>query len=176
MATLAERVRARVFDVPDFPKPGILFKDITPVVEDAALMRDVIAYWADAFRSQGVTHVAGIESRGFLFATPLAMALDVPMVVVRKPGKLPRPTRKIVFDLEYGQDELHMHEDALEEGARVLIVDDLLATGGTAAAAAALVEACGATVHSFLFLVELAFLNGRHTLAPHSVSSLDIYA
>lgn len=175
MATLTERVRARVFDVPDFPKPGILFKDITPVLEDAALMRDLIAHWAEQFRDQGVTHIAGIESRGFLFATPLAMALGVPMVVVRKPGKLPRPTRKVVFDLEYGQDELHMHEDALDKDARVLIVDDLLATGGTAAAAAQLVQECGATVHSYLFLVELAFLNGRVALAPHAVSSLDIY-
>lgn len=175
MSTLEERVRARVFDVPDFPKPGILFKDITPVLGDPVLMKDLVEHWAKQLKSQGITHIAGIESRGFLFGAPLAVEMGLPMVIVRKPGKLPRPTRKVVFDLEYGQDELHMHEDALDAGAKVLVVDDLLATGGTAAAAAELVESCGATVHSFLFLVELAFLKGREVLAPHVVSSLDIY-
>lgn len=175
MSTLQERVRARVVDVPDFPKPGILFKDITPVLGDPALMKDLIAHWSNQLKEQGITHIAGIESRGFLFGAPLAVQMGVPMVIIRKPGKLPRPTRKVVFDLEYGQDELHIHEDALDAGAKVLVVDDLLATGGTAAAAAELVERCGATVHSFLFLVELAFLNGRDVLAPHGVWSLDIY-
>lgn len=175
MTSLQERVRARVFDVPDFPKPGILFKDITPVLMDPQLMRDLIEHWAEEFKAQGITHIAGIESRGFLFGAPLAVALSLPMVIIRKPGKLPRPTRKVIFDLEYGQDELHMHEDALDEDARVLIVDDLLATGGTAAAAAELVEGCGAHVHSFLFLVELAFLKGRNVLAPHKVRALDVY-
>lgn len=175
MTTIQERVRQRVFDVPDFPKPGILFKDITPVLSDPALMRDLIEHWRTQLAAQDFTHIAGIESRGFLFGAPLSVALDIPMVVIRKPGKLPRPTRKVVFDLEYGQDELHIHEDALKAGDRVLVVDDLLATGGTAAAAAQLVEGCGAQVHSFLFLVELAFLNGRDALAPHTVESLDIY-
>lgn len=175
MTTIQERVRKRVFDVPDFPKPGILFKDITPVLSDSALMCDLIEHWRAQLAPQKFTHIAGIESRGFLFGAPLSVALDIPMVVIRKPGKLPRPTRKVVFDLEYGQDELHIHEDSLKAGDRVLIVDDLLATGGTAAAAAKLVEGCGAQVHSFLFLVELAFLHGREVLEPHRVESLDIY-
>lgn len=175
MTTINDRVRKRVFNVPDFPKPGIQFKDITPVLSDPPLMRDLIEHWRELLASEDFTHIAGIESRGFLFGAPLAVALDIPMVVIRKPGKLPRPTRKVVFDLEYGQDELHIHEDALKSGDRVLVVDDLLATGGTAAAAARLVEECGAQVHSFLFLVELAFLNGRDALAPHAVESLDVY-
>lgn len=175
MTTIKERVRERVFNVPDFPKPGIQFKDITPVLSDPQLMRDLIEYWRKLLESEDVTHIAGIESRGFLFGAPLSVALGIPMVVIRKPGKLPRPTRKVVFDLEYGQDELHIHEDVLKAGDRVLVVDDLLATGGTAAAAAKLVEESGAQVHSFLFLVELAFLNGREILAPHAVQSLDVY-
>jgi len=176
MTKLQERVRACVYDVPDFPKPGILFKDITPVLADPELMQDLMAYWAQELKDQGITHIAGIESRGFLFGAPLALTLSLPMVIIRKPGKLPRPTRKVTFDLEYGQDELHIHEDALDSNAKVLIVDDLLATGGTARAAAELIEGCGATVHGFLFLVELAFLNGREALAPHDVRALDIYA
>lgn len=175
MSTIQDRVRDAITDVPDFPKPGILFKDITPVVADPTLFRDVTRHWAECFRELGVTHIAAIESRGFLFGAPLALEMGVPLVVVRKPGKLPRPTISVSFDLEYGQDTLHIHRDVIGEGDRVLVLDDVLATGGTAAAAGELVKACGASVAGFAFLIELEFLHGRAKLGDAFVDSLHIY-
>lgn len=175
MSTIQERVRDAVTDVPDFPKPGILFKDITPVVADPVLLRDVTKYWAKLFAEKGVTHVAAVESRGFLFGAPLAVEMQVPLIVIRKPGKLPRPTISVSFDLEYGQDTLHIHEGVIGEGDRVLVMDDVLATGGTAAAAGELVAKCGAQVAAYGFLIELEFLHGRKLLGDTFVDSLHIY-
>lgn len=175
MATIQERVRDTVSDVPDFPKPGILFKDITPVIADPALFRDVTRHWAADFATHGVTHIAAVESRGFLFGAPLALEMNVPLIIVRKPGKLPRATVSVSYDLEYGQDTLHIHEGVIGAGDRVLVMDDVLATGGTAAATAELVEKCGASVAGFAFLIELAFLHGRPKLGEHAVNSIYIY-
>ena len=175
MTSIHERVRDAVTDVPDFPKPGILFKDITPVCADPALFRDVVGHWASVFAEAGVTHIAAVESRGFIFGAPLALAMNLPLVIVRKPGKLPRPTISVSYGLEYGTDTLHIHDDALKAGDRVLILDDVLATGGTAAATAELVEKCGASVAGFAFLIELAFLEGRAKLSAHPVDSVYTY-
>lgn len=175
MSSIQDRVRDAITDVPDFPKPGILFKDITPVVADPVLFRDVTRHWAERFKEKGVTHIAAIESRGFLFGAPLAIEMGVPLVVIRKPGKLPRPTISVSFDLEYGQDTLHIHRDVIGAGDRVLILDDVLATGGTAAAAGELIKTCDASVAGFAFLIELKFLHGRAKLGDAFVDSLHIY-
>ncbi len=151
-------------DVPDFPKPGILFKDITPVMQDPAAYRAAIAGLKDLVGGTAVDAFAGIESRGFLFAGPLGLDTDKPVVLLRKQGKLPADTHAASYDLEYGQATLEIHTDALEPGQRVIIVDDLLATGGTALASAELVRKAGGVVAGFLFLVELEFLSGRPKL------------
>ncbi len=151
-------------DVPDFPKPGIVFKDITPLLDDAKAFAACIAAMGAAAAGTGVTKVVGIESRGFILAPPLALALGVGFVPVRKPGKLPWKARRQTYQLEYGTDAIEIHEDALTPADRVLVVDDVLATGGTASAAVALVRSCGATVVAASFLIELAFLGGARRL------------
>jgi adenine phosphoribosyltransferase len=158
-------------DVPDFPKPGILFKDITPLLASPAGMREAIGRLArlDCGR---IDKVAAIESRGFLFGVPLAMQLGVGFVPVRKPGKLPWKTNRIEYVLEYGTDAVEIHQDAITRGERVLIVDDLLATGGTMGAACQLVEGCGGVVAGCAVVVELCFLPGRKRLAKHQVEAL----
>ena len=161
---LSERVSRTILDVPDFPKPGIVFKDITPVLEDSELFCAVVDDVAERFRARNITRVAAIESRGFIFGAPIARALGVGLVLIRKPGKLPRATRSVTYDLEYGTDTLHVHADTLQADDRILIVDDVLATGGTAAAAAQLVRESGATVAGMGFLMELRFLKGRERL------------
>ena len=158
-------------DVPDFPKPGILFKDISPLLASPEGMRESIKQLA-ALDFGKVDKVAGIESRGFLFGTPLAMELGVGFVPIRKPGKLPWKTKSVEYELEYGTDTVEIHEDAVAAGERVLIVDDLLATGGTMAASCDLVEAIGGEVAGCAFLVELAFLPGREKLANRQIGSL----
>lgn len=158
-------------DVPDFPKPGILFKDISPLLASPEGLRESIKQLAKLDFGK-VDKVAGIESRGFLFGTPLAIELGVGFVPIRKPGKLPWNTRSIEYDLEYGTDTIEIHEDAVPTGERVLIVDDLLATGGTMAASCALVEAIGAEVAGCAFLVELGFLQGREKLPNRKIESL----
>lgn len=170
--TLDQRLRATIRDVPDFPTPGILFKDITPVLLDAPLFAAVTHALADAVRGEGVTHVVGIESRGFIFGAPVAQALGVGFVPVRKPGKLPFTRIREEYALEYGSDAVEMHADAVGQGARVVIVDDVLATGGTAAAAMRLVERQGATVVALAFCLELGFLDGRARLGDRRVASL----
>lgn len=170
-----ERLRAIIRDVPDHPKPGIIFKDITPLLADAALYGAACHALADPFRDAGVTHVVAVESRGFLFGAPVALALGVGIVPVRKPGKLPYRTSREEYALEYGTDALEMHEDALSMGARVIIVDDVLATGGTAGATVRLVERAGASVVGCAFLIELAFLSGRDQLAGRRVESILVY-
>lgn len=171
-ATLIDRLTATLRDVPDFPSPGILFKDITPVLADPALMRDVMTAMLAPFRNSGVTHLVGVESRGFLFGMPMALQLDVPFAPARKPGKLPWKTARESYDLEYRSDVLEMHTDAVGAGARVLVVDDVLATGGTAAAACRLIERLGGSVTGVSVLVELGFLHGRAKLPDRAVHAV----
>ena len=162
-------------DISDFPQPGILFRDITPLLHDPAAFRHVIDHFADHYRDAGLDAIVAIESRGFIFGAPLAATLGLPFVPVRKPGKLPAAHMSVEYSLEYGTSQLDIHEDALHRDAQVLIIDDLLATGGTAMATAKLVELLGARVHSIAFLVELTFLNGREALRDYEVLSLVTY-
>ncbi len=162
-------------DIPDFPKSGILFKDITPVLGDPAAFQEVIDRFAEIAQSFAPDVIIGVESRGFLFGVPVALALGVGFVPVRKAGKLPSPAEREEYELEYGTAILEMHRDALRLGQRVLIVDDLLATGGTAAATARLVEKLGGKVAGLCFLVELEFLAGRAALNGYEVRSLLTY-
>ena len=172
MTSLDARLRARIRDVPDFPKPGILFKDITPLLGDPEALREACGAMADAWRSAGVTHVVAVESRGFLFGGPVAIGLGAGLVPVRKPGKLPYLCTREEYALEYGTDALEMHSDAVGAGSRVVIIDDVLATGGTAAATKRLVERHGAEVVGCGFLIELGFLNGRQALGTRVESVL----
>jgi adenine phosphoribosyltransferase len=171
-SALKERVQRTLRDVPDFPKPGIVFKDITPVLADAKLFADVTAAMAAPFEGSGITHVAGIESRGFILAAPVAQMLRAGFLPIRKPGKLPWHTSGRDYALEYGTDRLEMHADACEAGARVLLIDDVLATGGTAAAASGLIEDVGGTVVGCSFLLTIAALNGVERLVGRHVRSL----
>jgi adenine phosphoribosyltransferase len=161
-----------VRDVPDFPKPGIIFKDITPVLLDARLFEMATRAMAEPFRSAGITRVVAIESRGFMFGAPIALQLGAGLVPVRKPGKLPSSRERVEYSLEYGTDALEMHSDAISRGDCVLIVDDVLATGGTAEATARLVRTRGAEIAGFSFLIELGFLEGRSRLVPVRVEAL----
>lgn len=180
-SSLSARLTQAIRDVPDFPNPGILFKDITPILSDPALLADVVRHLAAPFRDAGITHVVGVESRGFLFGVPLALTLGVPFAPARKPGKLPWQVEREAYELEYRSDTLEMHTDALQLSdpisgrPRILIVDDLLATGGTALAAARLIERLGGEVVSIAVVVELAFLQGRALLDGRAVHSLVAY-
>jgi len=165
-------IARRIRDVPDFPKPGILFKDITPLLLDAAAFRRAVELMAAPFQESKVTRVVSIESRGFLLGAPIALALDAGLVPIRKPGKLPSQRGRVEYALEYGTDALEMHTDAVGASDRVLIVDDVLATGGTAQAAGKLVRAHRAEVVGFTFLIELDFLKGRQRLAGERVEAL----
>lgn len=175
MSELKHRLKSTIRDVPDFPKPGILFKDITPVLSQPALMRDLTEHLAGIYRGANIDTVVGMESRGFIFGAPLAMALDAAFVPARKPGKLPYERISEEYALEYGTARLDMHIDAIAHGHRVLIIDDLIATGGTAAATARLVERLGGHVAGFAFVIELAFLNGREVLGAYDVQSVVTY-
>jgi len=161
--------------VPDFPSPGIMFRDITPLLKSADAMKEVTRQLADPWRDKGVSAIVAAEARGFVFGTPLAMELGAAFIPVRKPGKLPFDTQALEYDLEYGSDKLEIHKDAISPGDRVLLVDDLLATGGTMEACLRLTEQQQAEVLGFAFLIELAFLNGRERLLPHDVHSLITY-
>ena len=172
---LTVRVRLAIREARDFPTPGIVFKDITPVLADAELLGEVLRTMAAPFAGLGITHVVAIESRGFLFATPIAQSLGAALTLARKPGKLPWKSVREAFALEYGNDSLEMHIDALSEGSRVLIVDDVLATGGTAAAAVRLVQGLGGTVSGVSVLGEIAFLRGRELLADVNVQAIVRY-
>lgn len=169
--TLTDYIR----DIPDFPKPGILFKDITPLLAAPEAFAEAIRRLADVYRGKKIDAIAAAEARGFLFAAPLALELRVPLVPLRKPGKLPYRTYSLKYDLEYGSAELHMHVDGIAPGARVLLVDDLLATGGTMKAGCSLIEHAGGTIAGCAFLVELSFLAGRERLADYDVFSLITY-
>jgi len=159
-------------DVPDFPQPGILFRDITPLLQDPGAVHFVIDAFTDHFRHAGLTAVVSIESRGFLFGAPLAYNLGLPLIPVRKPGKLPGARMSVEYSLEYGTGQLDIHKDALKPNDRVVIIDDLLATGGTSLGAAKLVELLEAKVQSFAFLIELAFLDGRRALDGYDIFTL----
>jgi len=163
-------------DIPDFPKPGILFRDITPLLASPEAFREAIARLADHFRHHPVDVIVAVEARGFIFAGPLALELDTAFTPVRKPGKLPYQTRSLSYDLEYGTDTLQMHVDGVGQGQNVLIVDDLLATGGTAQACCKLVEQAGAKVVGCAFLIELVALGGAKRLGSCETFSLIRYA
>jgi adenine phosphoribosyltransferase len=167
-------LKSRIRDIPDFPKPGIVFRDITPLLADGPAFRAMVDRFVERYRGK-VDVVLGIESRGFLIGAAVAYGLGVGLAVVRKPGKLPWQTYAARYDLEYGSDALEIHHDAVGHGHRVLIIDDLLATGGTASAAVELVQRCGGTVVGCAFLIELAFLHGRQRLADTEVHSLIQY-
>lgn len=167
-------LRQYIRDIPDFPKPGILFRDITPLLADGRALRATIDRLSERYRGT-VDMVLGIESRGFIIGSALAYALGVGIAIVRKPGKLPSRTYAAEYTLEYGTDKLEIHRDAFGEKARVLIVDDLLATGGTATAAIQLVERLGGEIVECAFIIELEFLRGRERLAPHPAFSLVRY-
>jgi adenine phosphoribosyltransferase len=175
MSEIEALLRQHIRDVPDFPKPGILFKDITPALQDPATLKAIIDALAARYADQTIDLIVGIESRGFIFGTALAYALGKGIALVRKPGKLPWRTHQISYDLEYGQDTLQIHEDAIPAGARVLVVDDLLATGGTAEATCRLVERCGGEVVGCAFVIELSFLGGRARLEGRRPEALIRY-
>jgi adenine phosphoribosyltransferase len=167
---LRRLVLSRIRDVPDYPQPGVLFKDITPLLADPAAFAATVAGLADGYA--GVDKVAGIEARGFILAAPVACSLGAGFVPVRKQGKLPGPSYAQTYDLEYGTATIEVHQNAFSPGERVLIVDDVLATGGTAAAAIELVRRCGATVEAVVVLLELGFLDGRSALPGLTVRAL----
>lgn len=169
---MIENLKAKIRDVPDFPQKGILFKDITPLLECGPAFREIIDTLGERYQEKKINAVVGIESRGFILASPLAYRLKAGLVLVRKPGKLPAATFRASYQLEYGEDELEIHRDAFEEGARVLIVDDLLATGGTGLATAELVEKLKGEIIEIAFLIELTFLKGREKLKEYPVFSL----
>lgn len=169
------RLRSLIRDIPDYPKPGILFKDITPLLADGEAFALTTRLMADSFADAGVTHVVAIESRGFILGAPVAQQLGAGFVPVRKPGKLPHTKRREEYALEYGTNALEVHDDAVGPAARVLIVDDVLATGGTASATCHLVESLGATVVGLSFLLALSFLSGAERLSGRPVSSILTY-
>ncbi|MGR9090261.1 MAG: adenine phosphoribosyltransferase [Gammaproteobacteria bacterium] len=168
-------IMALIRDVPDFPEPGIIFKDLTPVLANGPALARVTAELARPYHHTGITAVAGMEARGFIFGALVAQALDVGFIPLRKPGKLPAASHSVSYDLEYGSASLEMHTDAVGPGDRVLMVDDLIATGGTAAASCELVTRAGAAVAACAFVIELDFLNGRKQLHNTPVHSLIHY-
>jgi adenine phosphoribosyltransferase len=170
-----EHLKKLIREVPDFPKEGINFYDITTLLKDAYGLKQTLDALAEQYKDQQIDTVIGVESRGFIFAAPLAYQLGAGFVPVRKPKKLPAEKVSVSYDLEYGQDTLEMHKDAVGEGHKVLIVDDLLATGGTARAVVDLVESLGGKVVSLAFIIELTFLNGRAKFAGHDVFSMLSY-
>jgi adenine phosphoribosyltransferase len=172
MSGAMEAVRASLRDVPDFPKKGIVFKDITPVLADRRLFREVLDAFVARWKDERIDKVVGIESRGFVFAAPLAYAIGAGFTMARKPGKLPWEVIKEVYALEYGEAALELHVDAVGPGERVLVVDDVLATGGTAEAVGRLVARQGAELVGYSFLLELSFLHGARRLGPKNVHSL----
>ena len=174
-AELDQPLEQFIRDIPDFPKPGILFKDITPLLADPRAFQAALDRMVEHYQGQRIDAVAAAEARGFIFAAPLAMALGVGFVPIRKPGKLPFDTHAFHYELEYGNDTLEVHTDSFGPGHRVLIVDDLLATGGTVEACLRLVEKTQAEIAGCCFLLELAFLGGREKLAPYEVFSLIRY-
>jgi adenine phosphoribosyltransferase len=172
---MEKKLKSIIKDVPDFPKPGIIFKDLTPVFKEKKVFKSLIDYLYKRYKNKKPDAIVAIESRGFIIGAPLAYKIGVPFIPVRKPGKLPRETYKVTYSLEYGTDALEIHKDALNKNDRVLIIDDLLATGGTANAVATLVEKSGAKVIEIAFIVELDFLKGREKLKGRKIFSIVHY-
>lgn len=166
------RLKSKIRDIPDFPKKGILFKDITPLLKDKEALKESIRRMAAMFKDYEIDYVVGIEARGFLVGTPLAIALDKGFIPIRKPGKLPHDVLHMEYELEYGENILEIHKDAVNEGDKILIIDDLLATGGTTLAATKMVEELGGEVVACGFLLELEELDGREVLKDYEVKSL----
>ncbi len=175
MDRLDARIREIVRDIPDFPKEGVVFKDITTVLRDGELFSDIVVHFADRYRERDVERIVGIESRGFIFGAAVAHELGVGLSLVRKPGKLPFDTVGVDYALEYGTDRVEIHTDAFDDCERVVILDDLLATGGTCAAAVQLVEKLGAELVEAAFAIELGFLSGREKLPQDKVYSITCY-
>lgn len=173
--TSTDQLRAAIRDVVDFPKPGIVFKDITPILADGKLFRQSVTLLCESAGGAKIDKVVGIDARGFIFASAVADRLGIGFVPVRKKGKLPWKTRQTAYALEYGESIVELHEDAVKPGESVLLVDDLLATGGTAAAAVKLLDELGANLIGISVLIELGFLQGRSKLAPHPVHSILTY-
>ncbi|MEO7168176.1 MAG: adenine phosphoribosyltransferase [Spartobacteria bacterium] len=171
VADSIERLRAGIRDVPNFPKHGIVFKDITPILVDAQLFRESIDVFLERCRTLPIDKVVGIDARGFLFGSAVAYALGVGFVPIRKKGKLPFKTESASYSLEYGDAEMEMHVDSIEPGEKIVLIDDLLATGGTSAAAVALIQKVGGELLEAQFLIELEFLHGREKLAPTPVQT-----
>jgi adenine phosphoribosyltransferase len=170
MPTIDE-LRAAVRDVPDFPKKGIIFKDITPILKDGALFRASIELFLEQLRGQKIDKIVGIDARGFLFGSAVAYALNIGFVPLRKKGRLPYKTESAAYTLEYGEAEMELHIDAIERGEKVVLIDDLLATGGTSASAVTLIKKVGGDLIETIFLIELEFLHGRKKLEPTPVVS-----
>lgn len=171
---IENQIKEVIRDVVDFPKPGIVFKDITPIMMNPVLSQQILDHLVDIYKDQKLDKIAGIESRGFLFGYPLAMRLGLPFVLIRKAGKLPYDKIGHSYDLEYGSATIEIHTDAIDTGERVLIHDDLLATGGSAAAAAELVSMCGGEIAGFNFLVSLDFLNGEEKLKQYTENIVNL--
>ena len=167
-----DRIKNAIRDIPDFPKPGIQFKDITTLLLDSEAFSESIEIFHDSFKDSNLDVIVGIESRGFIFAAPLALKLGCPLAIARKPGKLPADTVSVEYELEYGTDSIEIHTDAIRKNDRVLIMDDLIATGGTARAVGELVTKCHGDIIGFAFLINLAELNGVHQLKPFPVFSI----
>jgi adenine phosphoribosyltransferase len=167
-----DRLINKIRDIPDFPKPGILFKDITPLVKDPAALKLAVHQLMEPFLGSEITAVAGMEARGFIFGSLVAWEMGLPFIPLRKPGKLPYDVQSVSYDLEYGSAVLEAHIDAFEANDKVLLIDDLLATGGTAKASCELIEKLGAKIAACAFVVELDFLNGREKLQGYQVHSL----
>ena len=172
---MLEAIKAKIRDIPDFPVPGIVFKDITPLLSDHGTFNAAIGMLSQRYMDHQIDYVIGIEARGFVLGAPLATALQAGFVMVRKPGKLPSTTLRATYQLEYGEDTLEIHKDAMMPGSRVLLVDDVLATGGTMSAAVELVQALHCNVVELVFLIELSFLSGRERLQPYNLYALIQY-
>lgn len=166
--TIENKIKSVIRDVPNFPKEGIIFKDISTIMLDPILSNEILDHLVELYSNEKIDAIAGIESRGFLFGYPLAMRLGIPFILIRKEGKLPYKKKSFAYELEYGKATIEMHTDAVKKGQSILIHDDLLATGGSAAAAATLIELCGGKIAGFNFLVSLDFLNGQEKLTPFS--------
>lgn len=166
-----DQLRAAIRDVPDFPKPGIIFKDITPILKDGALFRASIELFLEKCRGKKIDKIVGIDARGFLFGSAVAYAMNVGFVPLRKKGRLPYKTESAAYTLEYGEAEMELHIDAIERGEKVILIDDLLATGGTSASAIALIKKVGGDLVEAIFLIELEFLHGRNKIAGTEVIS-----
>ena len=177
MTSIENKIKDVIRDIPDFPKQGILFKDITPIMMNPILSNDILNELFEKYKSEKINAIAGIESRGFLFGYPLAMKLNIPFILIRKKGKLPYKKITFEYELEYGSETIEMHSDSLNIGDRVLIHDDLLATGGSAEAAATLIKKTGAEVYGFDFLISLDFLGGKEKISKFSteISNLVTY-